>query len=287
MGTLAGSALGEELLRQAIRAVRDATDLPFAVNLINAFPIEDLFLVLVEEKVTAVSFFWGVRPEVIQRAKAEGMTVLQTVAYAEEVQPALEAGADVIVCQGVEAGGHVWSSIGLIASLPEVVAASGDVPVLAAGGIVDGRSMAAAGVWMGTRFLASEESGAHANYKQRLMDADAASTCLQTVYDVGWPEAQSRALLNSTLKTWEDAGRPKPGDRPGEDDTVATAPDGTPIPRYYVDVPIEGTTGDVEAMAHYAGQGVGSVREIAPAADIVNNTVKIANKLLGDPIQGI
>jgi nitronate monooxygenase len=106
---------------------------------------------------------------------------------------------------------------------------------------------------MGTRFVASEESDAHSHYKRRLLAADGRDTVLTEIFYVGWP-APHRVLRNSTSERWLAAGRPPPGQRPGEGETVAKG-----VRRYAVNLPLSGTDGDVEAMAMYAGQGVGSI----------------------------
>jgi nitronate monooxygenase len=215
-----------------------------------------------------VSFSFGLRPELVARAHAGGARVLVQVASAPGARAAAEAGADGLIVQGVEAGGHVQSVVGLLALLVEVRAAV-SLPLVAAGGIADPRSAravltaGAAAVAMGTRFVASDECDAHARYKARLLEADGASTVLTELFDVGWP-APHRVLRNGTYERWEAAGRPPSGSRPGEGEEVAAG-----IPRYAVNMPLAGVEGDVEAMAMYAGQGVGAIDAVEPAAAIV------------------
>jgi len=157
----------------------------------------------------------------------------------------------------------------------EVKAVAGGVPVLAAGGIADAHDARAAmragadGVWPGTRFVASTEASAHADYKQRLVESTATDTLLSELFDIGWPDAPHRVLRNSTVLAWEAAGTPASGSRPGEGDVVAHFSNGKPILRYEDVPPIEGMTGDVEALSLYAGQSVDRIREILPAGEIV------------------
>ena len=117
--------------------------------------------------------------------------------------------------------------------LPAVVDAADGVPTIAAGGIADGRGLAAAlalgacGVGMGTRFVASVESGNHPGYKQRITNADFADVVETTLFDGGWSESPHRVIRNSTFARWEEAGCPALGARPGEGEQIGTFPDGT------------------------------------------------------------
>ncbi len=135
-------------------------------------------------------------------------------------------GADALIVQGVEAGGHVQSVVGLLPLLAEVRRAV-SLPLLAAGGIGDpasARAALAAGavaVVMGTRFVASEECDAHPLYKARLIEAEARDTVLTKLFDVGWPASPHRVIRNTTYEHWEAAGSPPSGQRPGEDEKVA------------------------------------------------------------------
>lgn len=173
-----------------------------------------------------------------------------------------------------------------MALLPMVVDAVAPVPVISAGSIADGRGMAAAlmlgasGVWMGTRFLASEEASADPSYKERLLRASETDTLLSSkVFNKGWV-ANARALRNSTVEAWEAAGSPEAGERPGERDVVATGSDGLPVERYSSSAPYSGVTGDLEALSNWAGQGVGLVTDIRPAADIVRDVTAEAIQAL-------
>jgi nitronate monooxygenase len=143
------------------------------------------------------------------------------------------------------------------------------LPLLAAGGIADpvsARGALAAGatsVVMGTRFVASDECDAHPDYKARLLRAEGREAVLTQLFDVSW-DAPHRVIRNSTYQRWEPAGRPGPGRRPGEGEELAPG-----VVRYAVNLPLAGSEGDVEAMAMYAGQGVGAIDAVEPAAAIV------------------
>jgi nitronate monooxygenase len=221
-----------------------------------------------------VSFSWGVDAGLVERAHAGGATVVAQAGSAAGARAAVDAGCDAVIAQGLEAGGHVEGETGVLALVAELSRAL-PVPVLAAGGIADGRGVAAAiaagaaGAMLGTRFVATEEADVHSEWTTRLVAATAADTVLTGLFDGGWPDAPHRVLRNSTYRRWDDAGRPPPGSRPGEGDVVARV-GGVEIERYAADEPRRETTGELEAMCLYAGQGVGLVTSVEPAADVVS-----------------
>ncbi len=204
-----------EQVREQIRAVRKLAPRPFAVNLNLNWPQEERLEVCLDEAVPIVSMFWGLDAAMIERAHQGGALVMQTVGSAAEARRAVDSGADVIVAQGWEAGGHVWGKVTTLALVPVVVDAVGAVPVVAAGGIADGRGLAAvlslgaSAAWIGTRFLMSHEATIHRRYRECLAAADETSTYYGTLFDVGWPDGPHRTLRNDTVDAWERAGRPE------------------------------------------------------------------------------
>ena len=208
--------------------------------------------------------------------------MIYTVGSAIDGRRAVDAGVDVVIAQGWEAGGHVRGEVATLPLVPRVVDAIAPSPVVAAGGIADGRGLAAAltlgavGVSMGTRFMMSAEAATHPVNRERLGRVQETDTVYTTVFDIGWPDAPHRALRNSTFTRWEAAGRPPSGQRPGEDDVLGHTADGRPIVRYRSLNPAAGATGDIEAMSLYAGQSVGLVTRNQPAADIVRAIVEEA-----------
>ncbi len=269
-----------------IKELKALTDGNFAVNLNLSFPYDEQLEACIENGVHGVSLFWGMEPAAIARAKAGGLVVLASVGSAAEARIAADAGADVIVAQGWEAGGHVWGQVSTMALVPAVVDAV-DIPVVAAGGIADGRGMAAAlmlgasGVWIGTRFLASSEATIHDVYQSSILQASEADTqWAHDLYDVSWPDAPHRTLTNSTSQAWADAGKSAPGNRPNEKEQIGQRPNGNPVVRYESYTPLPQTVGNVEAMSLWSGQGVALVREIMPAADIIEVIYRDAKKCL-------
>ncbi|MEZ4457119.1 MAG: nitronate monooxygenase [Gemmatimonadales bacterium] len=286
LGMLALWRPAPDAVREAIRRTKSLTSRPFGVNLNLGWPQQERLEVCLEERVPVVSFFWGESPSLVARARAGGAAVLETVGSADEARAAVDRGADVIVAQGWESGGHVWGTVATMALVPAVVDAVGSVPVVAAGGIADGRGLAAAlalgasGVWLGTRFLATPEAGIHPRYRARLLEADENDTrWFADLFDVGWPDAPHRALENETIVAWEAAGRPASGQRPGEGDVLARSPRG-PVQRYQSFTPGPTTEGDIDNLSLWAGQSVGLVRSVRGAADVVTDIVAEAGEVL-------
>src|SRR6185295_12319244 len=128
-------------------------------------------------------------------------------------------GTDYLICQGIEAGGHVQALSALYEVLPAVIAEAKEVPVLAAGGIANGAQIrrallaGASGVLVGTRFVATKEAGAHQEYKTAITQARASDTVMTLCFQDGWANAPHRVLRNRTVELWEAAGCPPPGNR--------------------------------------------------------------------------
>jgi NAD(P)H-dependent flavin oxidoreductase YrpB (nitropropane dioxygenase family) len=265
---------------------RQQTERPFGVNLGLAWDQRERLEAVLAAGAPIVSFFWGDASSIIGEARDAGAIVFVTVGTAEEGRAAAAAGADVVVAQGWEAGGHVWGTVSTLALVPRVVDAVAPVPVVAAGGIADGRGLAAvlalgaAGAWVGTRFLVASEAAIHPDYRRRILAAGEADTFYGTLFDRGWPDAPHRTLRNSTVDAWERAGRPASGSRPGENDEPASRPDGSAINRYASSTPTAAMAGDVEPLPHWAGQGVGLVTREESAAAIVASLVTEAQEII-------
>ena len=286
LGTVAVTGFGAEVARDKIRELRARTSKPFSINLLMSFPYEEELEVCLEERVPAVSFFWGDPSPHVDRFHAAGATVLLQVGSVEEARRAVDAGVDIIVAQGWEAGGHVRGEVATLPLVPTVVDAVAPVPVVAAGGIVDGRGLAAvlalgaAGAWIGTRVLASEEVSLHPDYRERVLNGTVAETVYTSLFDVKWPDAPHRVLRNSTFVAWEAAGRPPSGQRPGEGDVLATDAYGNTVVRYQRTTARSDHEGDIEAFPLWAGQGVSLVKRVQPASEIVREIAEDARRTL-------
>jgi NAD(P)H-dependent flavin oxidoreductase YrpB (nitropropane dioxygenase family) len=264
----------------AVRELQGLTMNPFAANFGLQLDQHERLGRALDAGLRIVSLFWGDPAPYVERIHDADALLLHTVGSAEEAKRAVSAGVDVVVAQGWEAGGHVWGQVGTLALVPAVVDAVAPTPVIAAGGIGDGRGVAAVlalgaqGAWVGTRFLMAAEAPVHERYRERLIDADETDALwFADLFDGGWPSAPHRALRNATIDAWEAAGRPAAGSRPGEGDQVATRPNGSEIPRYASATPVEGLEGDIDAMSLWAGQSVALARRVQPAAEIVAELV--------------
>jgi nitronate monooxygenase len=233
-----------------------------------------------------VSLFWGDPTAYFPKLRAAKVKTIVTVGSTDEAKRAADLGADAICAQGVEAGGHVWSTVGTMVLLPAVVDAVTPLPVIAAGGIADGRGLAAvlvlggAGAWIGTRFLATPEADAHDEWKRRIVAARETDTVYTELFDLDWPKAPHRVLRNSTYDRWDAAGRPPSGRRPGEGELVARQRDGTALLRYSDTSPKAGASGEIEATCFYAGQSAGLVRDVVPVGVLVRRIVAEAEAAL-------
>ena len=263
-----------------VRETAALTDRPFGGNLVLTSDQHRRLDEALDAGLRIVSFFFGDPTEYVEQVHDANGVVLQTVSSAEEARRAVASGVDVIVAQGWEAGGHVRGQIATLPLVPAVVDAVTPVPVIAAGGIGDARGVAAVlalgaqAAWLGTRFLLAQEMPIHEHYCQRLIGAsETDAEWYANLYEVGWPDSPHRALRNSTSEAWEAAGRPPPGSRPGEGDVIAHFASGESIVRYEPAPPMEGTTGDIEALSLWAGQSVGLANQRQPAADIVAELV--------------
>lgn len=287
-GILQAQLCPPALLRQQIRHLRTLTGKPFGVNFVFPFPHRDGIQVCIDERMAALSFFWGDPTEFIPAAHAAGITVIHRVGSVDAAIRAKRDGADVIIAQGGEAGGHVAGEISTMVLLPRVVDAVAPTPVLAAGGIADARGLAAAlclgadGVVMGTRFLATPEANAHPEYKARLSAASEQDTVRTILFGNGWPHAPHRALKTPFVSEWIARESETQDYRQDEPIIGRTMIGGTEVPvqRFVSLPPNRDATGDVESMALLAGQSVGLVHDVQPAADIVRETVDGATRLI-------
>jgi len=289
LGVLGMGGCPAPLIREQIKKLRSLTDKPFGVNIILALLEEGQIESCLDEKVPVLVLFWGDPKPLVEKVHRAGTKLVMQVGSVDEAKAAADAGVDAVMIQGVEAGGHVKGTTSLSIVLPAVVEAVKPLPVIAAGGVADGRSLAAAlaagaqACSIGTRFLCSEESAAWRPYKERITKAKAEDTVHTLLFDIGWPNAAHRVLRNKAYAEWEAAGSPESGKRPGENVTFAKMPfAGTSLdmPRYHIFMPLEGFEGDMEYAALYSGQSCSLVNDIKPAAEIVEDLVKGAEAAL-------
>ena len=271
-----------EFISREIAEVRRRTSRPFGVNLVpfatDPALLDEELAACFAEAVPAICFFWDVHPRRIEQAKAAGCLVLYQVGSLDDAILAQSAGADVVIAQGVEAGGHVRGRVPLSVLLPQVVDAL-TIPVVASGGIATGRGLAAAlalgaaGVQCGTVFLASHESYAHDYHKARIVSARAGETVHTDLFAVNWPpDSPVRVLKNSVTaaagdKLWGYHPDELPREMIGEDA-------GRAILKYGTDSPLRSTTGELEQMCLYAGESAAHVTAVHPAEAIVERLMR-------------
>lgn len=246
---------------------------PYFLNFVLRFGTERLHWYR-DCGVKTITLSWGIDPEAIAALKSAGISVGVQVGSAGGAVHAIAVGADFIIAQGMEAGGHVQSSTPLKVLLRDVLDVAGNTPVVAAGGISTASDIASAikagaqAVMMGTRFVASAEASAHPAYKAALVAARSEDTVYTNCFDGGWPYAMHRVLRNSTLNAWEDAGCPASPIRPGEGEEIMRSA-ATTLVRYHNDPPSEDQDGDPLAACLYAGTGVDAIVSVLPAREIV------------------
>jgi nitronate monooxygenase len=239
----------------------------FGVNLIEPLLEEDSLEVAAEYAPVIELYLGAPSAATVERASAAGALVSWQVISAEEARAAEAAGCDMVVARGIEAGGRTKGGIGLLPLLDEVLEAV-ELPVIAAGGIATRRGVAAvlatgaAAARVGTRFLAAEEAATHPVYLEALLAAGGQDTVLTEAFSAPPAPRSPHRVLRSALEAAEAL----------QDNVVGEMNLGTrrvPVSRFSADNPAADATGHVEAMALYAGQGVGSVRRREPAAAMV------------------
>jgi nitronate monooxygenase len=277
MGALADLRTPEQA-RDAVTKVRLATEGYFVVNFILQLQTDLTSLqAALDAGAPIVQFSWGVpTKEMISAIRVAKAKLGMQITSAESARVALDLGADYLVCQGTEAGGHVQATRGLYEGLPSVLEEAKQKPVVAAGGIGNGEGIrkallaGASAAALGTRFVATAESNAHSAYKHAILAAHAKDTALTICFQDGWP-AMHRALRNRTFVLWDAAGCPSPGNRPGEGDVVATSSDGTNLLRYRGRMPTRGLEGTVTDCALWAGMGVEFIKDLPAAEELVEH----------------
>ncbi len=276
-GCLGASTMTTSQLVDELAATRALTTRPFGVDLLTAFP-EHLLAhveIAIEGGASAFVAGLGVPRPAIDLCHDHGVLVVSLCGTVEHARRARDAGVDVVVAQGTEAGGHT-GRIATLPLVPMIVDAVGDtVPVVAAGGIFDGRGLAAAlalgadGVWVGTRFIATVEARTVAGFKEAVVAADERATVISRAFT----GKTLRALRNDTTDRYE---RDPTLLRPFPEQLFVALGDGT----FHLGGD-ERTPGvDPHREVYPAGQSVGAIREVVPAADVVRAMVRDAHDTL-------
>jgi enoyl-[acyl-carrier protein] reductase II len=282
-GCLGASTMAGDKMAAEIAAVRKATDKPFGVDLLTAMPggMTEQVEVIIEGGATAFVAGLGVPTEVVELCHRHDVVVVSMCGKVEHAVRAVDAGCDLVVAQGTEAGGHT----GQVASfplVPQVVDAVGDrVPVVAAGGIFDGRGLAAAlalgadGVWVGTRFIATPEARGVLGYKERLLESREDQTTVSRAYS-----GKTMRVVRNTYTDYYDA----------HPDELKKFPEQLGVSYGNGTMHLGGdsfTDGvDIDRECYPAGQGVGAITELVPAGELVRRFVAEAEAAL-DRLAGV
>jgi enoyl-[acyl-carrier protein] reductase II len=276
-GCLGAGTMSPATMEAEMSAVRAATDKPFAVDLLTAMPgsMKDQVQLIIDGGATAFVAALGVPLEVIEQCHRHNVLVVNMCGKVEHAVRAVEAGCDLVVAQGTEAGGHT-GQVATMPLVPQIVDAVGEqVPVVAAGGIFDGRGLAAAlalgadGIWVGTRFIATPEARGVLGYKERLLATREDQTTV------------SRAYSGKTMRVVRNGYTDHFDAHPEE---LKKFPEQLGISYGAGTMHLGGdsfTDGvDVEKECYPAGQGVGAITEVVPAAELVRRFVTEAEAIL-------
>jgi len=268
LGIIGPGNSGPDWVRQQIRATKQLTDKPFGVNVLLISPFaKQVVDVILEEKVAMVTTGAGNPEPYIPRFKEAGIKVMPVVASAALAKRVERYGADAVVAEGMESGGHI-GKVSTMALVPPVVDAV-RIPVVAAGGIADGRGMAAAlalgaqGVQVGTRFVCSEECIAHPGYKEKILQANERATVVSG-QSTGHPLRCLENRLTRQFQEMEKAGASK-------EELEAFG-----VNKYY-----QGTIeGDLEGGSLLAGQIAGLIKDIKSAKVIIEEMIAEAEAVI-------
>lgn len=292
MGSIAGvGIIPPEGVEMLVNGMNAGTACAYHVNFITIFTSQAHIDLMCDMKPKAVSFHWGHPQKAwIDQMHAAGIDVWEQVGSVTDAIAAVADGIDLVIAQGAEAGGHNYGTAGTIALTPAVVDAVGDrALVLAAGGIADGRGLAASlmlgadGAWIGTRFVATREAAVAEEYKQRIVESDTADTDLTHIFGREHPDFNPIRVLRTPLVTeWNDkvdkiAVGAEHHPQIGEMDLLGQQ---VPLHRFTNMVPMRGATGAFDELPLLAGEGLGLIRDLPSAAEIVARIAAEAKQLL-------
>jgi NAD(P)H-dependent flavin oxidoreductase YrpB (nitropropane dioxygenase family) len=288
LGTIGSDINPPDILRDLVRQTEALTKKPFGVDLIGDFVSNEHISVLIEEQVALAIFFWTLPTvEHVQRLKQAGVRVWMQIGRVAEAEQAVALEAEALIVQGAEAGGHNRAEASTMTLFPRIRRRFPRLPLLAGGGIVDGRTMAAAlvlgadAVWCGSRFLASQEAEAHDAYKARVLSADVGDTAILSIYGPEWPGQAMRAIVNDGARAALGRESEAIGEAAGQiiGSTVLNGHT-IPAPRYSAILPTRDFEGDIEQTCLTAGQSAGNIDEILPAGEIVRRMTNEAKAAL-------
>jgi len=280
---MGASTMSNEQMVAEIAAVRRATDKPFGVDLLTAMPggMTEQVKIVIEGGATAFVAGLGVPTEVVDLCHHHNVIVVSMCGKVEHAVRAVDAGCDLVVAQGTEAGGHT-GQVATLPLVPQIVDAVGDrVPVVAAGGIFDGRGLAAAlalgadGIWVGTRFIATPEARGVLGYKEKLLESREDQTTVSRAYS-----GKTMRVVRNRFTDHYDA---HPEELKKFPEQLGVAYGGGAM-HLGGDSFTDGV--DVDKECYPAGQGVGGITELVPAGELVSRFVAEAQAVL-DRLSGV
>ncbi|MDP9209673.1 MAG: nitronate monooxygenase [Actinomycetota bacterium] len=280
VGMVPAQMLQADDLAGLLEDLAGRTDGVVGVTFLLPFGAEAACVEVAAARTRLVDFYYGdPDPALVARVHDGGALASWQAGSADEARAAADAGCDLLCVQGMEGGGRIRGQVALLPLLAEVLDVV-EVPVVAAGGIATARGVAAclaagaSAARVGTRLLATEESGAHPAYVAALLQARAEDAVLTDAFSVMWPPGpEPHRTLSSALA----AAEAFEGEVVGETRMGART---LPVPRFGVPCPNRETTGQIDAMVHYAGQGVGATHEVVPAAQVIDELATGAERLL-------
>lgn len=271
LGVIGAAMLSADQLREQIQKVKSLTDKPFGVDLLlaeGAPGVEEAVKVMYDENVPVFVSGLGNPGPLAVEMHGRGMKIVALVGNVRNARRCADAGVDIIVAQGHEAGGHT-GRVATLALVPQVVDAVHPIPVLAAGGIADGRGLVASlalgaeGVLVGTRFIATQEASAHINYKQRLVSM----TDEDTVVSRAYTGKTCRVVRNLYTEEWRD----RESETKGFPLQIAEAGENIIGAMLY---------GEMERGFAPAGQISGGIHEVVPAGELVRSIIEEGREVL-------
>ena len=280
VGMVPAQMLPADVLGAMLNDLAGRTDGVVGVTFLLPFGADPACVEVAAARARLVDFYYGdPDPALVAQVHDGGALASWQAGSVAEARAAADAGCDLVAVQGMEGGGRIRGRVALLPLLAEVLDAV-EVPVGAAGGVATDRGVAAclaagaAAVRVGTRLLATEESGAHPRYQAALLAAEAHDAVLTDAFSVMWPPGpEPHRTLRSALEAAEALEAEVVGETRMGSHTLA-------VPRFGVPCPNRETTGEIAAMVHYAGQGVGATDRVVPAAQVIEELATGAERLL-------
>ncbi|HET6965205.1 MAG TPA: nitronate monooxygenase [Acidimicrobiales bacterium] len=276
-GCLGAATMSTEQMIEEMRALRSRTDRPFGVDLLTAMPgdLQSQVEHVIAEGARVFVAGLGVPASVVDLCHSHGVLVVNLCGKVEHARRAVDAGCDLVVAQGTEAGGHT-GTVATMALVPAVVDAVGaTVPVVAAGGIADGRGLAAAlclgadGVWVGTRFIATREGRAVPGFKEAILRAGEDATTVTRAYT-----GKTMRVVSNEYTAWWDQHPQELQPFPGQ--ILRSIGDGA----FHLGGTDDAEGVDPERECFPAGQGIGIIHDLPPAGDVVRDMVAEAEEIV-------